>query len=80
MTVNVFSILVMIFIVTVIASLRPNSSGQTMEIQNTTAIRGIAAVGIVMHHIAQQCVYASVFTEFFCSGHLFAGLFFMLSG
>lgn len=78
------NIIFVLFLIIIALSLRPSRRGQFngayLSIENTTAFRGILAVTIVLHHIAEKISGAVLFQQLVHTGYMIVALFFFLSG
>lgn len=78
------NILLIFFLIAIGLSLHPvrheKFNSAYLSVENTTALRGILAITIVLHHISEKISVAVLFQQLVHTGYMIVALFFFLSG
>ncbi len=75
-------IILLVFVLLIVFSFifNKNKSLDYLSVEQTTSLRGIAAIGIVMHHMSERTHGGMFFGYLAMIGYLLVALFFFLSG
>ena len=75
-------IILAVYLLLIILSCRMKERGREdyLSVDNTLTLRGIAAIGIILHHLAEKIHSGIVFGWMVIAGYLLVSFFFFLSG
>ena len=69
-----------LLIISGFAYLLPKNSRDYLNPASTNGLKGILAIGIILHHLSQEVTTGDVFTNFAYMGSYIVSIFFFLSG
>ena len=74
------AVLIVYFLLILVSVLGKNKNEDYLSVEYTTNMRGIAAIGIILHHMSERVSGGTIFGVMTMAGYLLVSFFFFLSG